>query len=53
MQNDHEEVVRPFARIMASEISNDEVELIAKKSMFVSVRSGIALNDWPDAGFDG
>jgi hypothetical protein len=50
MQNDHEEVVRPFARIMANEVSHDETEVMAKKSPFLTFRSGHAFLDMPDTG---
>jgi hypothetical protein len=50
MQNDNEQMVRPFARIMANEVSHDEVELIAQKGSFYSVMSGPAFNDAPDIG---
>ncbi|GLQ98855.1 hypothetical protein [Dyella mobilis] len=49
MNNEEIEIVRPFARLMATEVSQDEVDLMAKKGTFVSVRSGPAFNDWPDA----
>ncbi len=51
MQNDHEEVVRPFARIMANEVSQDEAETTAKKGLFLTLRSGSILHfDLPDFG---
>jgi hypothetical protein len=50
MQNDHEEVVRPFARIMASEVSQDEAGLTAKKGQFITNYSGHAITDLPDGG---
>ena len=53
MQNDHEEVVRPFARIMASEVTRDETEAKAKKNPFLTDYSGSSFLDRPDTGFSG
>jgi hypothetical protein len=53
MQNDHIDEVRPFARIMANEVSSDEAEMMAKKGLFNSVLSGHAITDWPDGAFGG
>jgi hypothetical protein len=49
MQNNHEEVVRPFARIMASEISQDDAEMMVKKGLFLTFYSGHAVGDKPDS----
>lgn len=50
MQNDNEQLVRPFARIMADEVSQDEVESFSRKGVFFTVRSGPFYNDAPDIG---
>ncbi|GLQ98815.1 hypothetical protein [Dyella mobilis] len=48
MNNEDIEIVRPFARMMANEVSKDEMDLMTKKGTFNSMRSGHAINDWPD-----
>jgi hypothetical protein len=53
MQNNHEEVVRPFARIMANEVSQDESEMLAKKGQFITPYSAHAVGDKPDDGLNG
>jgi len=50
MNNEEVEIVRPFARMMADEVTTEDMDLMAKKGVFVSVRSGGAFNDWPDIG---
>lgn len=50
MNNENIEIVRPFARLMADEVSTEDLDLMLKKGTFVSMRSGGAFNDWPDIG---
>jgi hypothetical protein len=49
MQNDHIEELRPFARIVANEVSSDEAEMMATKGLFITFRSGDGLTDLPDS----
>lgn len=52
MQNDQVEVIRPFARMLANEVSSDEAALKAKKGQFHSLPSGLnILTDFPDPHF--
>lgn len=50
MNSEEIESARPFARMMANEVPTEDVDLMAKRGVFVSVRSGGAFNDWPDMG---
>ena len=50
MQNDHIEELRPFARIVANEVSSDETEMMTTKGLFITFRSGVGLTDLPDTG---
>lgn len=53
MQNDQMEYIRPFARMLANEVSSEEAALKAKKGLFHSLPSGPnILTDIPDANFN-
>lgn len=48
MQNEHVENIRPFARVMATEVATEDTDVVAKKGTFNSLPSGGLPNDWPD-----
>ncbi|GLQ95575.1 hypothetical protein [Dyella acidisoli] len=50
MNNENVEIVRPFARMMASEMRTEDVDSMTKNGLLNTVRSGHLPTDWPDLG---
>lgn len=48
MNNENVEIVRPFARMMADEMSIEDIDSMSKKGAFITFRSGTGLTDMPD-----